>query len=345
MFSSRRFGFARMSPFEGPLSALYDANREALGIWGGRIVENVMITRLLTSGGRVVGAAGFDVQTGQPYRISAGSTILCGGGADLLYHSRRGEGQTTGDAYALAYAAGAPLSNMEFVGFNIYPAGPNGDPLPHHDDLLYLALGGTLVNNRNERFLLNAELLGDQIRLELSSPASLVSEVYHQQELGLGPVRSPGGEIASDNPGLPYLRGMAELSGWQERGFNWTLGVDRLLGGLKVDYRSFSPLPGLWANGESATGACGADCLPGYGEAFTASGGSVSGAMAARAAVHSNCWAVLVGPSVRPPCKASKRSSGKWHGMTWGSGGTKPGSARPSKSSPPAARSSPRGAP
>src|SRR5207247_1088213 len=68
-------------------------------------------------------------------------------------------------------------------------------------------------------------------------------------------------------------------------------GVDRLLGGLKVDYRSFSPLPGLWSNGESATGACGADCLPGYGEAFTASGGSVSGAMAARAAVHFQPWA------------------------------------------------------
>jgi succinate dehydrogenase/fumarate reductase flavoprotein subunit len=289
-FMAPGHSFARMSPFEEPLSALYVVNREALEIWGGRVTENVMITRLLTAGGRVVGAAAFDVQSGQPYRISAGSTILCAGGADLLYHARRGEGQTTGDAYALAYGAGAPLSNMEFVQFNLYPAGPDGQPLPHNDDLLYLALGGTLLNGQGERFMLNAELLVDQLRLELAPPANLVSEVYHQQSIGRGPVRSPGGEIPSDHPGLPYLRSLAELNDWRQKGFSWTFGVDRLLGGLKVDYRCFSPLPGLWANGESSTGACGADCLPGYGEAFTASGGSVSGAMAARAAVHFKPW-------------------------------------------------------
>src|SRR5439155_5452571 len=102
-----------------------------------------------------------------------------------LYAPRRGEGQTTGDGYALAYAAGAPLSNMEFVGFNLYPAGGDGQSLPHNDDLLYLAMGGTLRNSRDERFLLNAEQLVDQLRLELSPPADLVSEVHYQQALGL----------------------------------------------------------------------------------------------------------------------------------------------------------------
>jgi fumarate reductase (CoM/CoB) subunit A len=282
--------FARLSPFEEGVSRLCDVNRENLEIWGGRVTENVMITRLLTTGGRVVGATGFDVLTGQPYRISAGSTIVCAGGADLLYHPRRGEGQTTGDAYVLAYQAGAPLSNMEFVQFNLYPAGPDGQPLLHNDDLLYLALGGTLRNSRSERFMLDAELLFDQIRLELAPPANLVAEVYHQQSIGLGPVHSPRGEIPQDSPGLPYLRSLAGLDGWQERGFDWTIGVERLLGGLKVDYRACSPLAGLYANGESATGSCGADCLPGYGASFTAAGGSVSGAMAARAAVRFTPW-------------------------------------------------------
>jgi succinate dehydrogenase/fumarate reductase flavoprotein subunit len=282
--------FARVSPFEDPSSVLCDVNRENLEIWGGRVLENVMITRLLIAGGRLVGAVGFDVQSGQPYRISAGSTVLCAGGADLLYHPRRGAGQTSGDAYALAYQAGAPLSNMEFVQFNLYPAGSDGEPLPHNDDLLYFALGGTLLNNRKERFLLKAELLLDQLRLELAPPANLVAEVSYQQSIGRGPVHSPGGEIAPDSPGLPYLRSLAGMPNWQERGFDWTFGVDRLLGGLKVDYRTCSPVPGLYANGESSTGACGADCLPGYGAAFTAAGGSVSGAMAARSAVHFKPW-------------------------------------------------------
>ncbi|MBM2811619.1 MAG: sdhA [Chloroflexi bacterium] len=290
-FQAPGHSFPRMSPLADPLQSLYDANRQALDIWGGRVTEYVMITRLLTAGGRVVGAAGFDVRTGQPYRISAGSTILCAGGADLLYAPRRGEGQTTGDAYDLAYRAGAPLANMEFVQFNLYPAGPDGQPLSHNDDLLYLAMGGTLLNSKDERIMLNAELLLDQIRLELAPPANLVSEVYYQQSIGSGPVHSPGGEIKTDNPGLPYLRSLAALNGWQQKGFNWTFGVDRLLGGVQVDYRCFSRLPGLWSNGESSTGACGADCLPGYGEAFTTAGGSVSGTMAARAAVKFQPWA------------------------------------------------------
>jgi succinate dehydrogenase/fumarate reductase flavoprotein subunit len=290
-FMSPGHSFARVSPLEDPASVLGDVNRQNLEVWGGRVVENVMITRLLTAGGRVVGATGFDVASGQPYRISAGSTILCAGGADLLYHSPRDEGQTTGDSYALAYHAGAPLSNMEFVGFNLYPAGPDGQPLPHNDDLLYFAVGGTLVNNRKERFLLNAELLLDQLRLELAPPANLVAEVHYQQSLGLGPAHSPAGEIPSEHPALPYLRSLSALDGWQERGFDWTFGVDRLLGGVRVDYRASTRLPGLYANGESATGACGADCLPGYGSAFTAAGGSVSGAMAARNAVRFRPWA------------------------------------------------------
>src|SRR4029077_17063064 len=98
------------------------------------------------------------------------------------------------------------LSNMEFVQFNLYPVGPEGGPLPHNDDLLYLAMGGTLLNSRNERFLLNAELLTAELRPELAPPANLVAEVHPQESLGLGPVHSPGGEIAADSNGLPYLR-------------------------------------------------------------------------------------------------------------------------------------------
>ena len=302
--------FPRWSPFEDGMPTLGAVNRENLELWGGRVVENVMITRLMTRGGRVVGATAFDVESGQPYRISAGSTILCAGGADLLYHPRRGEGQTTGDTYALAYHAGVPLSNMEFVQFNLFPAGPDGEPLPHNDDLLYFALGGTLLNRRSERFMLDAELLFDQIRLELAPPANLVAEVYHQQSIGLGPVRSPGGEIAPESPGRPFLRSLTGLDGWQEHGFDWTIGVERLLGGLKVDYRGCSPLPGLYANGESATGACGADCLPGYGASFTAAGGSVSGAMAARAAVRFTPWADFPGDQAQAEEEQLERRGG-----------------------------------
>jgi succinate dehydrogenase/fumarate reductase flavoprotein subunit len=279
----------RTIPFEGSPEGLVDSHREAIELWGGRIVEGVMITRLLTADGRVVGATGFDVETGEPYRIRARSTVLCAGGASVLYGERRDDGETTGDSYALAYAAGAPLANMEFVQFNLYPASPDGRVAAHNDDLLYFALGGTLVNGRGERFMQEALLLVDQLRLERSPVAALVGEVHHQLARGLGPVRSPGGEIDAGTPELRFLRSLAGLNGdgydWRRDGFEWRLGVERLLGGLKVDYRMVSPLPGLYGNGEAATGASGADCLPGYGVVYAMSCGQQAGAMAARAAV------------------------------------------------------------
>ncbi len=281
--------FPRTIPFEGTPEALLAAHREALDLWGVQVLDRVTITRLLTAGDRVVGATGFDVQTGQPYRIRARSTVLCAGGAGVRYHERSGEGETTGDSYALAYHAGAPLANMEFVQFSLYPAGANGLALAHNDDLLYLGLGGTLVNNRGERFLQQAMLLIDQIRLERAPVANLVSEVHHQVASGLGPVRSPGGELADQPAALQFLRTLQHLNragyDWRLDGLEWTFGVERLLGGLKVDYRIVSPLAGLYGNGEAATGAAGADALPGFGTAYTMSGGFQAGAMAARAAV------------------------------------------------------------
>src|SRR5438067_12861736 len=134
------------------------------------------------------------------------ATILCAGGAGALYDERRGAGDTTGDSYALAYQAGARLANMEFVQFSLYPVGPAGTRLPHNDDLLYLALGGTLANGRGERFLREAMLLIDQIRLERAPVANLVAEVQDQVARGLGSVRSPGGELREQGEALRYLR-------------------------------------------------------------------------------------------------------------------------------------------
>ncbi len=290
-FTAPGHSFPRLIPFEGTPEGLLDAHREALDLWGVQVLDRVMITRLLTAGGRVVGASGFDVETGQPYRIRARATILCAGGAGALYDERPGAYDTTGDSYALAYQAGARLANMEFVQFSLYPVGPRSTRLPHNDDLLYLALGGTLVNSRGERFLREAMLLIDQIRLERAPVANLVAEVHEQVARGLGPARSPGGELREQGEALRYLRTLDQLNrpgyDWRLDGFEWAVGVERLLGGLKVDYRLVGPLPGLYGNGEAATGAAGADCLPGFGTAYAMSGGFQAGAMAARAAAAS----------------------------------------------------------
>ena len=97
---------------------------------GVKLHERVMVTSLLTEGGRqgarVVGVTGFDVRTGRFYIFRSRATILCVGhpGARGMVFSvelqglgsRHGPGMNTGDGHAMAWRAGAALTMMEKSG-------------------------------------------------------------------------------------------------------------------------------------------------------------------------------------------------------------------------------------
>ncbi|HIE26065.1 TPA: FAD-binding protein [Candidatus Poribacteria bacterium] len=86
---------------------------------GVEILDNVMVTELLTSNQAVVGATAVDLEKNQFFVISAKSTVLAtGGGARAYERSDNAEG-TTGDGFALAYRAGAELVDIECISFNL----------------------------------------------------------------------------------------------------------------------------------------------------------------------------------------------------------------------------------
>jgi succinate dehydrogenase/fumarate reductase flavoprotein subunit len=119
--------------------------------------------------------------------------------------------------------------------------------------------------------------------------AALVAECQHELESGRGPIKSPPLDFDLSPTARKFLRSLDALNrpgqDWALDGLEWGIGVERLLGGVRADYRLTTDLPSLYAVGEAATGAMGADCLPGFGFAFTISSGFQAGAMAARAAV------------------------------------------------------------
>lgn len=84
---------------------------------GVRIVENVVVTRLLASEGRVVGAVGYDVRNDHPIIFWPKAVVLATGGGGALYERTDCPLRTTGDGYSLAYHAGVRLRDMEFVQF------------------------------------------------------------------------------------------------------------------------------------------------------------------------------------------------------------------------------------
>src|SRR6266567_6161202 len=76
------------------------------------------VLKLLTSGGSVVGAFGYDRERGRFLQFPAQAVILATGGVGRTYKITSNSWEYTGDGHALAYHAGAALIDMEFVQFH-----------------------------------------------------------------------------------------------------------------------------------------------------------------------------------------------------------------------------------
>ncbi|MEV6736200.1 fumarate reductase/succinate dehydrogenase flavoprotein subunit [Streptomyces sp. NPDC051104] len=121
-----------------------------------RIENRVMPVRVLTSGGRAVGAAGFHTRTGRFLTVRAGAVILATGACGRLGLPASGylygtyENPTNaGDGYAMAYHAGAELTGIECFQINPLIKDYNGPACA------YVAnpFGGYQVNRHGERFV------------------------------------------------------------------------------------------------------------------------------------------------------------------------------------------------
>ncbi|MFH8935995.1 fumarate reductase/succinate dehydrogenase flavoprotein subunit [Streptomyces griseosporeus] len=121
-----------------------------------RIENRVMPVRVLTAGGRAVGAAGFHTRTGRFVTVRAGAVILATGPCGRLGLPASGylygtyENPTNaGDGYAMAYHAGAELTGIECFQINPLIKDYNGPACA------YVAnpFGGYQVNRHGERFV------------------------------------------------------------------------------------------------------------------------------------------------------------------------------------------------
>ncbi|MQA26132.1 MAG: fumarate reductase (quinol) flavoprotein subunit [Micromonosporaceae bacterium] len=111
-------------------------------------------TKLLVDDGRVGGVAGIELATGRIETIAAKAVILCTGGCGRVYPFTTNANIKTGDGMALAYRAGGPLKDMEFVQYH-----PTG--LPFTGILITEAAraeGGWLLNRDGYRYLQDYDL-------------------------------------------------------------------------------------------------------------------------------------------------------------------------------------------
>ncbi|MCG8513522.1 MAG: adenylyl-sulfate reductase subunit alpha [Halanaerobiales bacterium] len=124
---------------------------------GARVLNRVMITKLLLEEGRVTGAMGFGVRSGIFYLIKAKAVIVATGGAAGIYRPNNSGSShhkmwyspfNTGGGYAIGIRAGAEMTSFEmrFIALRTKDViAPTGT--------LALGFGAKQVNSLGERFM------------------------------------------------------------------------------------------------------------------------------------------------------------------------------------------------
>ncbi|MFC7714765.1 FAD-binding protein [Nonomuraea recticatena] len=112
------------------------------------------VTSLVVDDGRVHGVVAVEIRTGRVEAIAARTVILATGGCGRVFPFTTNAAIKTGDGMSLAYRAGAPLKDMEFVQYH-----PTG--LPFTGILITEAAraeGGWLINKDGYRYLQDYDL-------------------------------------------------------------------------------------------------------------------------------------------------------------------------------------------
>lgn len=136
--------------------------KEALRHSNISILEDYMVTSLLSCDGKIAGATGFKIRDGEFIVFRAKSVVLATGGVGELYSlssdSPHGlAGDSAGTGVALACHIGAELVDMEMIQFYpsciVYPHIARGLNLSY--EVAFALLGGKIFNKKGEEFLLH----------------------------------------------------------------------------------------------------------------------------------------------------------------------------------------------
>jgi len=263
---------------------------------GVQLLENLMITDLLTERGEVGGAVGVDTRTGDFVVIAAKAVILATGGAMRLFPITTAPEELTGDGFHMAYRAGADLVDMEFPMFLpaclYWPESMKGVDFPY---LFSVQVGGWWLNKFGERFIGK----WDPTRMERGTTRDVAS-VAQAMEIMEGRGGPHGGIFVSTKhvpdeiqeycaEQIPWWRnfiyGQFDLVkfGLDPRQVTYEAGpaCHYWNGGIRVSQKGETSVRGLYAVGEAQGGTMGANRLSGNAVAEAVVFGAIAGRQAA----------------------------------------------------------------
>lgn len=256
------------------------------------IHENMFPIKLAVEENSCVGVVFFNFSSGELEAVQARSVILATEGSGRIYARTTNGFEATGDGVGLAFSAGVPLLDMEFIQF--HPTALPGSSITIGE--IARAEGGHLVNKRGERFM---KEYAPQL-LELAPRDVVARAVESEIDAGRG---FEGGTVYLDLRHLKRETILERLPGARETALKFS-GIDIVqqplpvqsaqhccMGGIAVNAEGASELEGLYACGEAAcNGVHGANRLGGNALLESLVFGKKTGAAAARHATleHAN---------------------------------------------------------
>ena len=227
-------------------------------------------TKILEENGRCQGVAAIELRSGKVEAIAGRSVIMCTGGAGRVFPFTTNGAIKTGDGMSMAYRAGVPLKDMEFIQYH-----PTG--LPGTGILITEAArgeGGIMVNKDGYRYLQDYDL-GKPLDInDLKHPVKKSMELGPRDRLSQAFVaeREKGRTIPGPYGHVVHLdiRHLGEkkidkkIPFVRELSKNYA-GIDPvyepipvrpvvhyMMGGIDTDINGATALPGFYAAGECA---------------------------------------------------------------------------------------------
>ncbi len=219
--------------------------------------DEFFVSEIVLESGRFAGLLGIHAGSGETVVLRGKALLIATGGGGTLYGFTTYSQTVTGDGMAMAYRAGLPLEDMEFLQFHPTGLVPSGILMTE----ACRGEGGYLRNNTGERFMgkyapklmelaprdmvsraetteilegrgFHSEAWGDYLHLDLTHLGAerintrlpLIREVTIKF-LGIDPITTP----------IP-IRPVAHYS----------------MGGIETDINGLTRLPNVWAAGEAA---------------------------------------------------------------------------------------------
>jgi len=214
-----------------------------------QVFDHALATRLVLDGGRCTGVEVLR-HDGGVVRVEARSVLLATGGAGQVFRETTNPAIATGDGLAMAWRAGARVSDLEFVQF--HPTVLHVPGVPRF--LVSEAVrgeGGRLINAEGEPFMARYDARGDLAPRDVVATAMVREAERTGQPVFLSLAhldaqwageRFPAIAEACRKAGLDFARDPLPVSP----------AAHYMCGGVDTDLSGRTSIPGLFAAGEVA---------------------------------------------------------------------------------------------